>query len=507
MFEQIWSWIKKLFKIGKTYTSDKQQAENQKYADEYTDISKINFNAIFSNKLATLATSDSTAEIAADNKRAELLNNALQDVWDKLKKTTASALGVGGCILVPYVSEGKILFNTVKQNRMMINGRNGDKITGATILADSVVINNNLYYRFTNYTVEGNTLYITNKTTNASGGTAVVEQWENIPDMAISNVDRALFGFIKSPVDNRKSMDDYGVPITYGCGEIMEDIRECLKQIRKEYKLKGVRLQVDDRTLDKDPKTGKPILKDNLFMMGHSEKGELFNIFDPEIRDSSFYARLNNLFELLEKQVGTSKGILTAPETHGATATEIRAAVADTFAMVGDIRKAIEKGIEDYIYACDVLANYYNLTPPGEYEIKYDWSYAMVESTNETWQQMKDLQGIGGLSKAELRAWQTGEDLETAQSKVDEITAKEPSLHTLLGMDEGSSTPPETMKTSISKEIDDTVTKQLNGAQTQSLINIVMQYKQGVLTEGQAINIISTSIGVSKDQATELLRA
>ena len=63
------------------------------------------------------------------------------------------------------------------------------------------------------------------------------------------------------------------------------------------------------------------------------------------------------------------------------------------------------------------------------------------------------------------------------------------------------------MKTSISKEIDDTVTKQLNGAQTQSLINIVMQYKQGVLTEGQAINIISTSIGVSKDQATELLRA
>ncbi len=70
-----------------------------------------------------------------------------------------------------------------------------------------------------------------------------------------------------------------------------------------------------------------------------------------------------------------------------------------------------------------------------------------------------------------------------------------------------SLTPPETMKTSISKEIDDTVTKQLNGAQTQSLINIVMQYKQGVLTEGQAINIISTSIGVSKDQATELLRA
>ena len=49
--------------------------------------------------------------------------------------------------------------------------------------------------------------------------------------------------------------------------------------------------------------------------------------------------------------------------------------------------------------------------------------------------------------------------------------------------------------------------KTLNGAQTQSLINIVMQYKQGTLTEGQAINIIATSIGISKDEATELLRA
>ena len=96
MFEQIWSWIKNLFKIGKISTSDRQQAENQKYADEYTDISKINFNAIFSNRLATKATADGTVEIPADNKRAELLNNALQDVWNKIKKIKAESLGVGG---------------------------------------------------------------------------------------------------------------------------------------------------------------------------------------------------------------------------------------------------------------------------------------------------------------------------------------------------------------------------------------------------------------------------
>lgn len=436
MFENIIEWIKRLFGINKSVTTDSQQSQNQSYAEEYADISKINFNAIFSNRLATKATANGTVEISADNKRAELLNNCLNDVWRKIKKITSAMLGVGGCVLVPYVNDGKILFNIVMQNRLIINARKGEKIINATILADSVSINNTVYYRFTNYNIDNNTLYITNKTTNATGGVATVEQWKDIPDVAITNVDRVLFAFLKSPVDNRKSIDDYGVPVTYGCKETIEDIRKCLEQIRDEYKLKEVRLQVDDRTLDKDPKTGKVILKNKLFLKGHSTDGELFNIFDPAIRDSSFYARLINLFELLEKQIGTSKGILSAPATHGATATEIKTANEDTFDLVTDIRSAIESGIDDYIYACNILANYYNLTPPGEYKLKYDWSYAMIESTTETWQQMKDLQSMGGLSKAELRAWQTGESIEDAQKAVDEIAAKEPNMQSLLGMSE-----------------------------------------------------------------------
>ncbi len=46
----------------------------------------------------------------------------------------------------------------------------------------------------------------------------------------------------------------------------------------------------------------------------------------------------------------------------------------------------------------------------------------------------------------------------------------------------------------------------LNGAQTQSLLTVVSQYASGTLTENQAVNIISTAIGVSKDKAREILR-
>lgn len=47
--------------------------------------------------------------------------------------------------------------------------------------------------------------------------------------------------------------------------------------------------------------------------------------------------------------------------------------------------------------------------------------------------------------------------------------------------------------------------KALNGAQTQSLIAIMSQYSAGELTEGQAVNLISTAIGLSKEEARAIL--
>ena len=47
--------------------------------------------------------------------------------------------------------------------------------------------------------------------------------------------------------------------------------------------------------------------------------------------------------------------------------------------------------------------------------------------------------------------------------------------------------------------------KALNGAQTQSLIAIMSQFTAGSLTEGQAVNLISTAIGIGKEEARAIL--
>lgn len=436
MLKALWEYILRLFGVTKTPTTDRQMQENGVYMASYLDISKINFTAIFAAKLTTLSVSESTVTAAGNNVRVECINNCLADVWSKIKRICARFLGTGGCAVIPYVQNDSIYFDIVPQGRVIINNKQGNKILSATVLADTVKLNDRIYYRWVDYRVENNTVYITNKVTNETGAVTTLDRWDNIQDMAVTGVDRVPFAFFKSPVDNRRGDEYYGVPVTYGCESIIEDIYKCLGQIADEFALKEVRLFADERTFKVDPKTGRRIVPSKLFIAAHGDEkgGSMMDIFSPDIRDSSYYNRLNNLFELLERSVGTSRGILTTPESRGATATEIKAGVYDTYAFVADIRKVIEDGIKDYIYACEVLVNYYSLAPQGEYDINFDWSYSLIESSSETWAQLKDAQAIGVKSKAELRQWlNPNESLEESQKAVDEIKKNEPTIADMLG--------------------------------------------------------------------------
>lgn len=406
MLRSVWEYILRIFGVAKTNTTGEQWEENMGFAQRYEANAEMNFTAIFANKLSTLAISESTADVVGDNSRVAFLDECLGDVWGRMKRVVSRMLGAGGCVIVPYVCNGRIQFDILSQERMVIHEKRGNRITRATVLADSVKHGERQYFRWMDYQVVEGNLYIENKVTDQWGNDAIVEQWAGIEDKAIGGVDRVLFAYFQSPVDNRRFGDDYGVPITYGCDGVIEEIFDCFDQIRDEYKLKEVKIFADERMFQKDIKTGKYRMPSKVFFAAHGkESGDMIEVFSPEIRHSSYYERLQCLFGLLETSVGTSRGILTAPETRGATATEIKAGLYDTYAMIGDIRLTIEKGVRDYLYACNVLANYYELTPLGEYGVGFDWSYEMIESSSESWGQLKDALDMGIKSKVELRQW------------------------------------------------------------------------------------------------------
>lgn len=441
MLRSIWMWIlNKIFKVP-TETKQSEVEDNLKYAVQYESIDNINFNAIFSNKLANYTVSDSTMNIDGNNPRTELLNLIGQSLWKKIKKIASMGYGYGGIFLVPYVKGNKLFYNQVPHGRVTIDSTEGDLITGATILAEKKVINQGIgqakiYIRWTNYRLENGNCIIEQRFTDETGQEIPVpEFWKNILlKQTITNVDRALFGYIKSPINNRRSNDKYGVPITYGCDATILEIKETMKQLLDEFRLKRPFVGVDV-TLFKTDKNGKITrLPENglfkTFMFDDNDKK--FEVYDPAFR--SYTERLQELYKRLEDEIGTSRGIISDMQTQNATATEIKRAMYDTFNIVDDMRSNIEKGLEDFFYACNVLANAYNLSPQGEYELSFDWSYSLLEDTQAEWSQLTYGQSKGVVKDVELRQWLFPDETEEqSQKAIDEIKEQSPDIDELLG--------------------------------------------------------------------------
>lgn len=438
MFKNVIMWIlQNIFKIP-TQTTQKEIDNNQKYASEYEAIDDINFNSIFSNKLANYVINDSNVNITGENARVELLDKTIQSMWKKAKKITSMGFGYGGVIIVPYVKGGKIHYSVVPQNRLTIDETEGENITGATVLAEKKVIqkqigNPDIYLRWTNYKLENGNITITQQFSDENGKQIPVpEFWKNIQEVqVITNVDRVLFGYIKCPTNNRKINDKYGVPITYGCEATINEIKETMKQLVREYELKQAFVGADITMF-----SGKNALPSNgLFKKIDSGEDNFFEVFDPAFRP--YTDRLQELYTRLEHEIGTSAGILSEIKTANATATEIRRSMYDTFTIVDDMRSNIEKGIEDFVYSANVLANAYNLTPEGEYEIEWDWDYSLLEDSQETFNQLVIAESKGVIKKEELRQFvKPNETLEEAEKAIEEIKSSEPNVKDLIGANE-----------------------------------------------------------------------
>lgn len=434
MFKSIIQYVLNFLFKTNTQTTSKEIDDNSKYAQLYENIDDINFNSIFSNKLANYVITDSTLNIIGENARVDLLDKTGQSMWKKAKKITSMAFGYGGLIIVPYVKGGKIYYNLVPQNRLTIDETDGELITGATVLAERKVINGSIsqttYLRWTNYKIENGNMVITQQFSDEKGNKIPTPDfWKDIQEVrTISNVDRVLFGYIKSPINNRKSNDKYGVPITYGCEATILEIKETMKQLIREYELKETFVGADITMFD-----GKNALpKNGLWKKIDSGRDDFFEVYDPQFRD--YTTRLQELYKRLEHEVGTSYGILSEVDTNNATATEIKRAMYDTWTIVDDMRSNIEKGLQDFFYACNVLANAYNLSPQGEYEVDFDWSYSLIEDTQTEWNQLTYAENKGIISKVELRQWlKPDETVEESEKAIQEIQEQNPSIDDLLG--------------------------------------------------------------------------
>ena len=413
--------------------NDDQIAKTEADTEAYRQAMSENVVAMVANALSTYTLSDSTISIIGDNARAEILREVSDRHFETLKGVLADALGVGLVVSLPNThvvgNRKKLCIDTVGKDRVFLTEVAGDDVISCTIVADVRVINSRKYIRLADYTLDKDA-YIIRSRAVLDGSPApldVLPNWADIqPEIRISGVDRLPIAFLKCPISNRVPDNREAVPITFGCEKTIAKIAETLEQIETEFKSKETRIFANEQLFD-----NKNRLANVYKTIG--DNPDFFEVVSPDIRSSSFFDKLTHHFAMLEREIGCSAGVLTELATSSATATEIRAKMYKTFALCTDIQKAVERYYKDLMYSCDVMANVFNLSPVGDYDIKFDWSYGLLEDPAATYQQIKEGVSDGVISKAEYRRYITDETLAEAEEAVAKIAEENPTLESLLG--------------------------------------------------------------------------
>ena len=169
-----------------------------------------------------------------------------------------------------------------------------------------------------------------------------------------------------------------------------------------------------------------PSLKDRLFRAtGSNKDGKAFyEVFSPEIRETPLYKGFNDILKRIEFICGLAYGTISDPELIEKTATEIMSAKQRSYATVSDIQQALEDALNDMIYAMDVLATLYNLTPRGNYEASYEWDDSIIIDS-ESEQRIRQQEVREKLrTKISYLMWRYGFTEKQAQEELERIKAE-----------------------------------------------------------------------------------
>lgn len=409
-------------------------------ADDYSDTGNISLTAVIANKLATLTMQDSDITIEGDSARARYMQDFLNYYTGDLMDVAAEvSLGTGDCIIKPYTDGRRLGVDIIKNQDFVVCESVGNDILGCIMKVGEFRDEyNTVYERFeaqmvrqeeteagqtANVLIIRNTAYKNGKEIPLSD----VPAWAGIrPEEKIHNVSKPLFGRYKCPTVNRQDVNGTnGVKITYGLDGVMAQAVEAYNRFNREY-ASGEKLVFIDKTLMEKDAQGNivyPSGKKNMFHLvkGVGGKEGLIQEHTPNIRSADLEKGIEVNNKMLELLAGLSQGILTAPTTSYATATEMRAALNNTFAVITKFRRQLEKGTNDLLKAVEVIANRNDLSPIGPWKAQYNWSSGYIEQMNEHFNQLMLAQGIDAVERAEVRSWLMDEPYQEAKQRVEQI--------------------------------------------------------------------------------------
>ena len=484
------------------------------------DVQSLNIPASVASEIARLVTLECEIK-ASGSSKSDYIDKQLDYIRNNKKNIVEVAGSVGGVILKPYVSGTDIKIDCVYQDEMIpYRYDDGGCITGV-IFPSYCVDKEKRYTRLEIHDFTAEKYTITNKCyvskeinvdTNCirSLGNEVplnsVSEWRNIEtEVVITGSDVPWFSFFKIPIANnidRKS--PLGVSVYARAIDNIKNADIQASRMDWEFESKETAIEMDESYFEEDIYGSKviPKGKERLYRTYNGETlsdgSKLFKHFSPDIRDESFSRGLDKILKRIEFNCGLAYGTISDPQNVDKTAEEIKSSKQRSYQLVKDIQESLQNSIEGLVHVIDLMSDASGLVPDGDYDLSFVWDDSIVVDAEK--ERMQDLQDVreGLLPKWKYKVkWQ---GLSEEQAKA-ELKSEESTGISFPGEDEIDDIPED----DIIKTAEETAGKALNGAQTQSLITIIKQYAAGSLTIGQAINVISTAIGISKEEAKSLI--
>lgn len=322
------------------------------------------------------------------------IDKVYQRFIKSIRTNTEYALGKGGMFFKPFYTNGKIKISCIQADKFIPTKFDSTGELLGAIFIDQITKGKDIYTRLEYQELNDTTITIKNKayktTVHNSSilGTQIllsqVPEWANIQEeIQINDVNRLLGGYFKIPIANPvDNTSPVGVAIFANAIDTLEEIDKQFSRTLWEYEGSELAIDVDELMFARD-KDGNPILpkgRERLYRALNidGEKADKWNVFSPEIRDTSLFNGLNELLRQCESQCGLAFGTISKIENVEKTATEIKSSKQDYYVTVSDVQGALQTALEDLIYGIDILMSLYGIKHKVEADVSFDWDDSIL---------------------------------------------------------------------------------------------------------------------------------
>ncbi|MDE6833271.1 MAG: phage capsid protein [Ruminococcus sp.] len=364
-----------------TINNSEMKESVQRWSDLYKNSASWNNGRVISLCLASAISREFSRLVLAENEISAIGDDYVSMQFEKLRPKlpvmVEQACAMGGIIIKPYLSNGRICVDAVLPVSFFAVNFSEDTVTAA-VFPEQLVIGKNCYTRleFHQFDPKKRVCIIRNQCYRSNSVDSLgslcslseVPNWSGMQAVTVlENVDRPLFAYFKMPFANIIDYENpFGISVYENAVELIHQADAQWERILWEFE-SGERAIDATEDIFRYNQNGKPILpkgRERMFRTYDIQATEkpFIETFSPEIRDISLFNGLNRIFQRIEFNCGLAYGTLSDPQTVEKTAEEIRASKQRSYTQISSIQRNFEFTLENLLYIYNYYSRYFGLS-------------------------------------------------------------------------------------------------------------------------------------------------